>query len=392
MDVVMRSDVPTPPQSMPQVSGPVDLVKFGSPERFDGDVGAWPQWSYVMKEFLIALGVTDAAELDRVENFPKPITLAMMDAAVKRRAATMKYVLTMKLGGTTLAIIQRVEAGNGFEAWRQLHHRYSGTAFGISGGLMQRIVQFQFGEGPCFLDDLAKWELLVKQYNECNPLEEVSESLKRSTLLRGAPKPIRAHLRIAGMAMDYASLRAAIEEYVRSDAEWQTEDTATSSTSAAPMDISAIDGGKSKGRQGKGKKGKRWLSGRGKGQAYEQEKPLTCQLCDQPGHSARDCVQYFGFDEEREDLRCWVCGGTGHKAKYCASRSSMTCELTDEPGQSSGKGHPPPGLTGSDKSQQKSTVQDQDVLWQMGLFPTEELAALTQQASEVPLPSDEDEF
>jgi len=286
--------------------------------------------------------------------------------------------------------MQKCEQNNGLEAWRILARRYQHVDGSSNLGRLRMILDFKFEAGSKYLDSLAAWELLVARFNESNPMEEISEAILKTVLIKGAPEPLKGHLEITGMQQDYREMRNAIESFVRQKYEWGDAET-TAPTLQIPMDVSYIAGlkgkakGKGKGKQqrrGKGKGAVAWTAPQPEVQLQPQpEQHLfsgSCFLCGQVGHRAYECPQGWTDSPASVPGQCWLCGGWGHEAHECGTRrhigagvSSLQQDSYGAKSQESSLG--PAGLQKpqNSKPEDLGDVQD-DTYWTMCLEPSED--------------------
>ena len=290
----------------------MDVQRLGKPDVFTGDTVQWPFYYFNMRAYIGAMDLFSADQLSEVEQRSEPIQLTQLTGDWLRRAAIFFFILAMSLKGGPHALIQRCEPNNGLEAWRLLTRRYQCADDGSSLGQLQAIMDFDFGNGTKYLDKLSDWQLLVKTYNDHNPLEEVSESVLKAVLVRGAPEPLKAHLEIVGHQLSYLGVLNSAEAFVRARQAWHPSGLGKTTTALeeakpmepADMEVDAMYKGKAKGK-GKGKsKGK-----------LDQKFGGVCYGCGEAGHRSADCP-YSWWDSSE----CWLCGGWGHLASECANR------------------------------------------------------------------------
>jgi hypothetical protein len=63
--------------------------------------------------------------VDAAETLDVPVVLDTMSAQAKADAKVLFYALAFACRGVAGLILRRVSTGNGLEAWRQLHKRFS---------------------------------------------------------------------------------------------------------------------------------------------------------------------------------------------------------------------------------------------------------------------------
>ncbi len=128
-------------------------------------------------------------------------------------------------------------------------------------GLLHYLLDYDFGSDlEHYADRLLKWELAVASYDKQNPLEELSDNIKKAVLIRGVPEPLRSQLQLAEPGLRYKDLRMNIEGYLKAQICWQLPLADSSSSSCSPAEskqvfsLKGFKGYKCKGK-GKGKEG-----------------------------------------------------------------------------------------------------------------------------------------
>ena len=299
----------------------VDLTRIGKLDTFEGSDEEWPGWSFTMIAYIGALGLFTMAQLNWVTEQEDAIPLSSIPAHLRRNAGILFYVLVMYLRGLARNTLRRVEPHNGLEAWRMLSRRYRQDDGTSSLGRLKMILDYNFGSGPGYLNTLATWLVLIKDYNEANPLDELSESVLKTILIKGAPQPLKAHLEVTGSRMSYKEILGTIESFVRSQREWHPD---SAPNAFVPMEVDQLYWlckGKGKGK-GKEKFGKGKDKGKFAGKSVVVGvTPDPCWRCGQPGHGAATCTA-VQTPEDLSQVQCWLCQGWGHRARHCPNRWS----------------------------------------------------------------------
>jgi len=300
----------------------LDFQKIGRPDIYAGELGKWPEWSFVARAYFCGLEVVTRQDLRRIEGSDKPLVLSEMSPDFRKKAEALWVLLSPLLRGKALAVLRRVEEANGFEGWRQICVALGDSKVG-SAGQLDRILHPSFSANVVNLaDELVQWDLLVGMYNNAHPFEEVADDVLASTLIRGMPEPLRVQLQTMPEA-GYNTIRAAIDSYIRSKQAWQDVPNSTSASSTAlsgngtPMDVDAVTWiGKGKGK----------AKGRGKGREKGKTDATGFQSTNRTGKgtggfSAPPWEQQSSGTEtwESDVPQCWLCGGWGHKARQCAN-------------------------------------------------------------------------
>jgi hypothetical protein len=289
------------------------------PKPFDGTklTQSWEDFAFLMRSYLTVLRLFDDRQLHKVEQCDQPITLNSLSQAEQSKATDMWYVLVQLLEGRALKLVKRVEMGNGLEAWRQLARRFQSDGKESGAGILSQVLDFNFGKSPdTFLDRLVDFDLLVASYNDQHPVDELSLDILKTLVIRGAPDPLKTHLRVTGSQCEYPALRSLVENYLKTDESWHVQDVLAHHVEdelGDPMELHMVAKGKGKGK-GKG----RWRQQQARDIKQEARRGYLQQQ--QPGEQKQ-----VGEQEEQEDgdfgsMVCWACGGWGHRAKECPTK------------------------------------------------------------------------
>ena len=288
------------------------------PDKFDGKMENWEDWSWQVKACLSLFKVEALRVLEDAELASSPIT----DSPLERlEADTTELVDTelVKFSRQLHYLLTQItsESLNGFESWRLLARRFSlpGTARDIS--LLTRVLESKFRPDH-FEQYYSEWETLKARY-ERQSGSALPDSILVATLLSKTTGALQQHLRLNVRSLDtYEIVRKVITAYYQS--RHVTGFRSLSDTGPAPMDVGGRWQSKGKGRGkrsplGKGLKRKGRGKGRGKLPTFGQLKGKT----------------YTGKGKDR--ARCWKCGQHGHFEKDCKNVAAVTeesAELYDE--------------------------------------------------------------
>jgi hypothetical protein len=319
------------------------------PKPFDGAklTQSWEDFAFLMRSYLTVLRLFDDAQLHKVEQSDQPITLSNLSPAEQSKATDMWYVLVQLLEGRALKLVKRVEMGNGLEAWRQLARRFQSDGKEAAAGILFQILDFKFGTSPdTFLDRLVDFDLLVASYNDQHPIDEFPPDILKTLVIKGAPDPLKTHLRVTGARCEYPALRSLVENYLKADESWQVQDALAHHVEEElgdPMELHMVAKGKGKGK-GKG----RWRQQQARDIKQEARRGYLQQQ-QQPGEQQQVREQEEQEGEDFRSLVCWVCGGWGHRARRCPTR----LQIKD------GAGRPLQSLEAEDGSGQQQALQQQ---------------------------------
>ena len=182
------------------------------PEAFLGERAVWPEWSFVTRGYLVAQGMVTPAELHAIENYPYPVQFAHCNQDQLRRSQQMYYKLTLLLRGKMSRLIQKVEPGSGFEAWRLVVQDMLKLDENQSVGLMNQLLRFHLPSPGCVTDVeqcLARLELGVEALRQQHGELAVPDQMLRAVVIKAMPEPLRGHLQLLGLPT-YPELKTAI--------------------------------------------------------------------------------------------------------------------------------------------------------------------------------------
>lgn len=290
----------------------LDSRQLRPPDRFDGAETGWQDWSFQFEAYVGAIRLFTPSELELAAHSDQELRLESFTADTRARAGSLWYVLAQSLAGKALKLMRKCEAGNGLEAWRQLHHRFEEQHGEMKVGLLHQLISFKFGETlDKFLDSLTAFDLLLTKYN--SQAEELPSDVCKSLLIQGAPEPLRTHLQVADPGLSFQSLRGIVENYVKQKHAWKSE-----TSEAEKQALIYFMKGKGKGLCKGCDKGK----GKDNGPAG---KPSNSSAAD----SSRPTTSF----EVDWSIQCWCCYGWGHRERQCPSKGhgkGLGCLVQEE--------------------------------------------------------------
>ena len=168
------------------VSEPV-LKDFGRPSLFHGLDDTWPEWSFVMRAWILANNIVTEDNLRRIETCSDTIDLDLDVPDHHVEAAKRLYLaLALVTRGAAQNVVRAVETGNGFEAWRRMVRRYDRRDSQCVMGLLQTIVM-RLG------DKLNEFDILVTKYEQMTG-ERISDRIKVAVVSRVLIDPLKSQV------------------------------------------------------------------------------------------------------------------------------------------------------------------------------------------------------
>ena len=139
----------------------IDTRLLGKPDRFDGSDSSWKDWEFVTRSYLMAAIGGIGQGLQTAESEPNMQVQNVHLNPEQRGASTQLYfALVMLTTGRALDKVQGAGAGEGFQAWRELHNYWQPRTATRFVGLLREIITFQIGNGAELLDSLEMWKIL----------------------------------------------------------------------------------------------------------------------------------------------------------------------------------------------------------------------------------------
>ncbi|CAK0899647.1 unnamed protein product, partial [Prorocentrum cordatum] len=339
----------------------IDTRVLGKPSDFNGEPGAWRDWSTVFRAYASACEPALKDAMDRAEHADAPVLNATLPDDQVRLSSQLYYMLVMLNKGLSLDRIVSTGVNEGLEAWRTLVTFHEPQSRTRAAGLLQELLSWDFeGDVP---SKLTAFDRSAKRYEQA-VCAELPDEIKIGMLVRSLKEgPLRHHLLLYSQRLNtWELVKAEVENLRRA----RIATTASTGAGPTPMDIDSLarqlaalgfKGGK--GGNGKGRNGK---AGKGKGADDLPTKP--CPICGKTGHWKRDCWwnttaasgkappkggggrgRGKGKGEAKggdgpKPKPCWTCGSTAHLAKDCpvAKKSGALGEM--------GEPEPPEGLGG----------------------------------------------
>ncbi|CAK0828796.1 unnamed protein product [Prorocentrum cordatum] len=108
----------------------------------------------------------------------------------RQRARSLYFMFTWCTEGTPLDIVRNISNQDGFEAHRRLSYHYDPQNMGSTLSRLMKVLEFDFGGESEFLDNLAKFENLIEEYEEMSK-EALSNNIRSAVLIARAPDALK---------------------------------------------------------------------------------------------------------------------------------------------------------------------------------------------------------
>ena len=272
----------TQPPRSPREKPLVDTRAIGKPGSFSGDLDetgkgvgeSWSLWSFTFRAYAGALSGEMRIYLEKVQANCETMTFenAKLQHDELEMSCQLFYILAMLLKGRALTIVQRAPEQAGFEAWRMLCIEFEPRLPARFQGMLQSILSPSI-EGDQ-VTAIYAWEKKCEEYEKQSG-EKIGEQIRMAVLISHLVSArLRTHLSLqAARLATYGAMRKEAVDFLRSQAAFIDDG------GSRPMDLSALEKGKGKGKGKKGKKGKEGKGG----------KSRPCFYCDKTGHNKSEC-------------------------------------------------------------------------------------------------------
>ena len=163
----------------------VDTKILGKPEKFDGKDEHWRMWSFVFKAYcgVVSKKLKDLMDEAVGSATPVPNTL-IRDDADKGLSTQLYYMLALCTSDVALARVENAAEGDGLELWRGFCSYYEPKVASRYAGMLNKLLQFDFGSDREILDRIEVWEKDIKRY-EAQSSDQIPDSIRRAILQNG---------------------------------------------------------------------------------------------------------------------------------------------------------------------------------------------------------------
>ena len=157
------------------------------------DTAEFRSWQFVLKASLGLLDTAYSTDLLLVE----ALRAAMPQPDIpetRERSEKMYYILALTTTEHAQVIVQQVEPGHGYEAYRRLVEAYDPATSMRGLSMLEGILLVNF-TSKHYSAQLQDWRLRVTRYEQ-KMGRALDDDVKVSVLLRNAPEAIRRHLQL----------------------------------------------------------------------------------------------------------------------------------------------------------------------------------------------------
>ena len=278
------------------------------------DTAEFRSWQFVLKASLGLLDTTYSTDLPQVE----ALRSTQPDSADTRaRSEKLYFILALTTADHAQVIVQQVESGHGYEAYRRLVEAYDPATSMRGLSMIEGILMAKF-TSKNYLARLQDWRLRVTRYEQ-KMGRALDDDVKVSVLLRNAPEAIRRQLQLNAEREGYTfeALYRHITGYMQlqtnySDAGRLGGGSLGTVAQDDAMDVGGVTAGKGEKGKGKGKSKGKSKGGKAQGSRDGQ----ACEKCGKTNHTTADCTHFDGA--------CRYCGTHGHRERDCRKKQAAS--------------------------------------------------------------------
>ena len=157
------------------------------------DTAEFRSWQFVLKASLGLLDTAYSADLPQVEALRSAMTQPE-NAETRARSEKLYFILALTTADHAQVIVQQVESGHGYEAYRRLVEAYDPATSMRGLSMIEGILMAKF-TSKNYLSQLQDWRLRVTRYEQ-KMGRALDDDVKVSVLLRNAPETIRRQLQL----------------------------------------------------------------------------------------------------------------------------------------------------------------------------------------------------
>ena len=299
------------------------------------DTAEFRSWQFVLKASLGLVDTAYSSDLPQVEALRSP--MPQPDSAETRaRSEKMYYILALTTADHAQVIVQQVESGHGYEAYRRLVEAYDPATSMRGLSMIEGILMAKF-TSKNYLAQLQDWRLRVTRYEQ-KMGRALDDDVKVSVLLRNAPEAIRRQLQLNAEREGYTF--EALYRHITGYMQLQTNYSDAGRLGGGSLGTVAQDDAMDVGgvTAGKGEKGKVKGKSKGKskgGKAQGSRDGQACEKCGRTNHTTAECTYFDGA--------CRYCGTHGHPERDCRKKQAAsksggeTAAVVTTPGPTTGQ-------------------------------------------------------
>ena len=157
------------------------------------DTAEFRSWQFVLKASLGLLDTAYSTDLPQVEALRSAMTQPE-SAETRARSEKLYFILALTTADHAQVIVQQVESGHGYEAYRRLVEAYDPATSMRGLSMIEGILMAKF-TSKNYLSQLQDWRLRVTRYEQKMD-RALDDDVKVSVLLRNAPETIRRQLQL----------------------------------------------------------------------------------------------------------------------------------------------------------------------------------------------------
>ena len=300
------------------------------------DTAEFRSWQFVLKASLGLVDTSYSTDLPHVEAMRSPMTQPE-NADTKARSEKLYFILALTTADHAQVIVQQVESGHGYEAYRRLVEAYDPATSMRGLSMIEGILMAKF-TSKNYLSQLQDWRLRVTRYEQ-KMGRALDDDVKVSVLLRNAPETIRRQLQLNAEREGYTfeALYRHITGYMQLQTNYSDAGRLGGGSLGGAvaqddaMDVGGVTAGKGEKGKGKGK-----LKGKSKGGKAQRSKDVhACEKCGKTNHTTAECTYFDGA--------CRYCGVHGHRERDCRKKqaasknSGETAAVVTTPGPTTGQ-------------------------------------------------------
>ena len=295
------------------------------------DTAEFRSWQFVLKASLGLLDAAYSTDLPQVEALRSAMTQPE-NAETRARSEKLYFILALTTADHAQVIVQQVESGHGYEAYRRLVEAYDPATSMRGLSMIEGILMAKF-TSKNYLSQLQDWMLRVTRYEQ-KMGRALDDDVKVSVLLRNAPRQLQLNAEREGYTFE--ALYRHITGYMQLQTNYSDAGRLGGGSLGAvaqddAMDVGGVTAGKGEKGKGKGKSKGKSKGGKAQGSRDVQ----ACEKCGKTNHTTAECTYFDGA--------CRYCGTHGHRERDCRKKQAAskgggeTAAVVTTPGPTTGQ-------------------------------------------------------